>query len=694
VAGIKSIQKKLQGLTASEIAGEAILRARRAIAHAASRASSSIDSAYVSDDDLKLSLNGRPVSEIAERLREPGRISITAGISEIEETARNVREFYPESVEQTIEEAERVLTGRVQIFDHWCDVGRRVDWLRDPLSGTSWPLEHFTRVRLHPRTGADVRVVWELNRLHHLMTLGRAYALTKDERYTDEFLIQVALWIEQNPPGFGVNWVVAMEAAIRVINVLAAFEMLRLSPSMTDEAVALILKMIIAHGEFISSNLEYSHVVTSNHYLADLIGLFAIGLTVPELKQSQTWASQGAEQLLREMRRQILPDGVDYEGSTAYHRLVLEIYALFFGLSRQAGIEIPADCWERLEAMFDFSRHYLKPDGNAPVIGDSDDGRLIKFRTRPPTDHSYLMSLAALLLEQDRFKQSNRLDEEALWWFGAQGREAFESLAIDDREISSHGYTDAQIFIQRAGPLYSIIDCGDHGAGGRGSHAHSDALSFELYAFDQTFLRDPGTFLYNASERWRNRFRSTAYHNTARVDGRDISHIEEGELFSLGPNVRPVVNLWEATPERDVLDAEHNSYEGSESPVIHRRVMTFDKLDGYWIIEDLFAGKGEHDFEFFFNFDAGIEFVIEEGQRVVARSRKAALAIVPATGHTFEMRTDTRWVSPSYGTRLRSSGIIYRLIAGVPFESMFLLVPFRPGQEEKVQRIQEATVRA
>jgi hypothetical protein len=304
------------------------------------------------------------------------------------------------------------------------------------------------------------------------------------------------------------------------------------------------------------------------------------------------------------------------------------------------------------------------------------------------------MSLAALLLEQDRFKQSNRLDEEALWWFGEEGREAFESLGIDDREVTSCGYIDAQIFVQRAGPLYSIIDCGDHGAGGRGSHAHSDALSFELYAFDQTFLRDPGTFLYNASERWRNRFRSTAYHNTARVDGRDISLIKEGMLFSLGPNVRPLVNLWEATPERDVLDAEHHAYAGSESPVIHRRVVTFDKLEGYWIVEDLFVGKGEHDFEFFFNFDAGIELVLEEGQRVIARSRKAALAVVPATGHTFEMRTDTRWVSPSYGTRLRSSGIIYRLIADVPFESMFLLVPFRPGQEDKVTRIQEATVRA
>ncbi len=563
MAGIKGIRKKLKGLTAREIAAESLLRARRAITHTANRASGSIDSAYVSDDELSRSLGGVPISEIAERLREPGRISITAGLSDLEETARTVKEFFPESVRQTIEEADDILAGRIQVFEHKCDVGRPVDWHRDPLSGTRWPLEHFTRVQLRPRAGADARAVWELNRLHHLTTLGRAYALTGDERYTEEFLIQLASWVEKNPPGFGVNWVVAMEAAIRSINAIAAFEMFRHSPNITDDAVALILKMIIAHGEFISSNLEYSHIVTSNHYLADLIGLFAIGLTIPELKQSQGWASYGAEKLLSEMRRQVLPDGVDYEGSTAYHRLVLEMYALFFGISRQAGIEIPGECWERIEGMFDFSRHYLKPDGSAPLIGDSDDGRILKFKNRPSPDHSYLMSIAAVLLEQDRFKRSNHLDEEAVWWFGAEGREAFESLGVDDREMVSHGYIDAQIIIQRSGPLYSIIDCGDHGARGRGSHAHSDALSFELYAFDQTFLRDPGTFVYNASRRWRNRFRSTAYHNTVRVDGRDISRIEEDELFSLGPNVRPVINLWEATADRDVLDAEHYAYAGS-----------------------------------------------------------------------------------------------------------------------------------
>ena len=70
--------------------------------------------------------------------------------------------------------------------------------------------------------GSDVRVLWELNRLGHFITLARAYALTKDERYSAEFFSQLRSWDQQNPYGRGANWSCAMEVALRVMNLLAA----------------------------------------------------------------------------------------------------------------------------------------------------------------------------------------------------------------------------------------------------------------------------------------------------------------------------------------------------------------------------------------------------------------------------------------------------------------------------------------
>lgn len=659
-----------------ELAGEALLRTRRRISRAISGASDDPAQTYVSDEALQRSLNGRSIALVAHRIRSRGRRCLTPGLADLARTAAIVKESCPDSIAGARNEAEAILSHRITLFDKPHDLGGEIDWLRDPYSGVRWPLEHFARTPLVITPGADVRAVWELNRLQHLVVLARAYILTNDERCAREFVLQLASWNEQNPPRFGPNWKVAMEAALRAVNILTALEMFRESPEIDDEAIKLILKLLLAHGRFIRANLEFSYRAASNHYLSDLIGLFVIGTAIPEFGESEGWVSYSTRRLFLELDRQVLADGVDYEGTTGYHRLVLEIFLLFFTISRARGLNIPAHCRDRLETMFDFVRHYLKPDGTAPTIGDSDDGRVIAFKPRAANDHSYLMSLGAMMFESGKFKASNLPDEEALWWFGKNGYETFSALAPGEEPLS-RAFPDAQIFIQRAatshGPLYAIIDCGDHGTGGRGSHAHSDALSIEVFAFNRTFLRDPGTFVYTASEQDRNLFRSTAYHNTVRIDSEEISETRDGWPFVFAANVRPKVNLWESSPERDVLDAEHYAYKRLAAPVTHRRIFTLDKRAGFWTIEDIFTGEGRHLFEFFFNFDSGLNVALDNHERATVIDSGTTFRIEPAGVPGLEARIEPRWVSPAFKTRLSSSAIIYSLSAVVPLKVSFEL---------------------
>src|SRR5262249_44585240 len=177
---------------------------------------------------------------------------------------------------------------------------------------------------------------------------------------------------------------------------------------------------------------------------------------------------------------------------------------------------------------------------------------------------------------------------------------------------------------------------------------------------------------------------STAYHNTVRVDGLDISQASERELFAFVSNVRPKVNRWESDGDRDVLDAEHDAYERLAAPITHRRIVTLDKRERCWIIQDIFTGQGHHKFEFFFNFDDGLEAQIKSDLSVVVQDRRSALAIVPASGHAFETELVERWVSRAYGTRVRSSAIMYRFNGEVPFENLMLIIPYRVGEIEKV----------
>ena len=54
------------------------------------------------------------------------------------------------------------------------------------------------------------------------------------------------------------------------------------------------------------------------------------------------WQELGWEILIRELPRQVFADGVDFEASTAYHRLVLELFFLPACYRQSQGLAIPA----------------------------------------------------------------------------------------------------------------------------------------------------------------------------------------------------------------------------------------------------------------------------------------------------------------------------------------------------------------
>jgi hypothetical protein len=678
--------QKARGMTLSELGAESLLRLQRKTAKAYHRVIDDIEKSHITDKQLAYALKNSSIAQVTSYIRQGNSPHLTNGLADLENTTAIIKQQFPESVHQTFGEADAILNHQILIFNRALQFEQPIDWHTDIETGVRWQLLHHTHSPIAQGKSSDVRAVWELNRLHHLVTLGRAYALSKDERYTSEFIHQLTSWWEANPPNFGINWVVAMEAGIRATNLIAALDLFRASPMLTDIVIELILKMLLAHGRFIRANLEFSHRISSNHYLSNLIGLFVIGATMPYLQEANAWLKFSTAELLKEMNRQILADGADFEASINYHRLVLEIFLLFFTLSETRGVQLPEDLRAKLETMFDFVRAYLKPDGEAPLLGDSDDGRLLKFKERTSSEHSYLLSIAAVLFDKEKFRQSNQIDEEAIWWFGAEGLKKFARLPVGQMQPSA-AFNEAQIFIQRKDSLYLIADCGDHGAKGRGSHAHSDALSFELFAYGQTFLRDPGTYVYTASKPWRHLFRSTAYHNTVRIDRKEISEINPDQPFALGANVLPKINSWESDAERDVIDAEHYGYQRLAEPVTHRRIITFNKREGYWILEDIFIGKGNHLFEFLFNFDTGLQVRLAEEGCTMGYSKTSGLVIVPRSNHPFEIKQTCHSVSPSYRTRLRSSGIIYSLRADVPFKNVMMLIPSSKGAENVRQAV-------
>lgn len=568
-----------------------------------------------------------------------------------------------------------------------CFGGEEIDWNLDPLSGFDWPLVHHADINLMRNDGSDVRVVWELNRLAHLITLGRAYAVTDNQRFSTEFFRQLASWREQNPVGRGVNWNCAMEVALRAMNLLAAFEVFLRAPQMDEAELAQLLRMFDQHGAHIRRNLEFSHIATSNHYLADVTGLLWLGLMLPELAAASEWREFGLRELLSEMDKQILADGADYEASTGYHRLKLELFLYSFVLCHVNAIDLDQRYWDQLRGMIEYTRAYLRPDGSAPLIGDTDSGQAFPLVRHAGDDHAYAVALGAAVFHEPQLKfESVRAPEELLWTLGEQGVKDYQALP-DGGPAQSQAFADAGTYILRQDDLYLLFNASGSGVCGRGSHGHNDALSIEVSACGTAFIVDPGSYVYTADLHERQLFRSVAYHSTVEVDGVEQNTTDEQAPFIIGNEAQPRVISWESDLETDTVVAEHSGYLRLPHPVTHRRTVRFEKAKRFWMVQDVLRGEGEHNLSFRFHVAPGLKSKVRsDGTVEVCDKMNGARLLIVANGISVQAELEERFSSRDYGAKEPSISVCWTVRGSAPLTAQFVLVPVGANEDESERR--------
>jgi uncharacterized heparinase superfamily protein len=608
------------------------------------------------------------------------------------------RNLFPEETERVIESA-RLITkkhtwpllgfGEKEFGEPPPHAGCRrgdpgpINWHRDPLSGRIWPLDYHADIPLWHNDGSDIRVLWELNRLGHLITLGRAYALTREEKFAAEFFAQVESWRQQNPVGRGANWSCAMEVALRAINLLAAFSLFRGSRDLSEERLLMLLTMFDQHGAHIRRNLEFSHVATSNHYLADVAGLLWLAIMLPELAAAEEWRAWALAEMLREMDKQILPDGADYEASTGYHCFVLELFLYTFILCRANEIPIAPKYWRKLHAMLVYLSGILRPDGMTPLIGDADGGQVLPIVLRSANDHAYLLALGATVFKDSQFKLAwLEAPPELLWLRGEEGLRDYEQLPNSHEETSSQAFPDAGTYVLRHDDLFLVFNANGTQNGRPASHRHNDALSVEISACGRAFIVDPGSYVYTADLRERHLFRATSYHSTVQIDDIEQNTIREDAPFVSGVEARSRVWLWESTPERDRVIAEHSGYERLGQPVKHQRTITFYKPDRWWLVEDEIIGRGEHNAASRFHFDAGLEVSLFDDNSVMARDKMSGACLIVCSLDLHQSaELEAQFTSWHYGSRAESLSACWMTKVNAPAKLRWAIVPVCSGED-------------
>jgi hypothetical protein len=353
-----------------------------------------------------------------------------------------------------------------------------------------------------------------------------------------------------------------MDVAIRAVNWIWGYYFFSDSVILTDKFKINFFKSLFLHGRYIIEHLEFES--RNNHYLSNLVGLVYLGIFFHETLEGKNWLEKGLFGLQCEMELQVYSDGVNFEASIGYHRLATELFSSATILCMKNGIKFPEWYMRRLEKMFEFIYAYTKPDGSAPQIGDTDDGRLhilSNYGKWDKRDHRYLLPIGALLFNRyDFICNSQELNEDAFWLFGGNLVEN-EGMRLIKPIKGSLAFPEGGFYILRESDLYMIVDCLSPNKNFPQGHRHNSNLSFELFAYDKSFIVDPGSYIYTANKNMRNMFRSTKYHNVVQVDGEEQNSFNENEIFDMEANAQVKINEWKITEEYDFLDAEHDGYE-------------------------------------------------------------------------------------------------------------------------------------
>jgi len=547
----------------------------------------------LSDRKLLRILNKNNKKGVVQYFRERKKPNFFINFSERDKIIGLFRKEVPEELENIIKNADEICEHKFDLLGSGkVNLGEKISWHCDFKSGHCWdPKTFYLDIKYGDKKGVDVKVPWELSRFQHLAVLGEAYWLTGNEKYPKEFIEQVKDWIESNPPQYGVNWKCTMDVAIRVCNWILGYYFFKESEEITDEFLINFLKSLLLHGKYIERNLEYSEKLTSNHYLSDIVGLVYLGIFFKDTKEGEKWLDFGVKELKKEMKKQVYSDGCDFEASTCYHRLVLELFFFstllivindkdFRGENYREITEkiFGEEYTKRLYKMFEAVLYLLKPNGRMPQIGDNDNGRLHIFAKREVLDMRYLLTFGAIFFKEPKFKiREFGFSEDALWIFGEKGYNIWRNLRENNlKHIKTKAFPDAGWYVIRNNKDYCLISCGPNGQNGNGGHCHNDKLSFELMIDGKDIIVDPGTYVYTSYPEWRNKFRSTTFHNTIMVDGQEQNRFIENNLFSLRNDAKCKCLDFGEDDGKIWFEGEHYGYE-DKIKVIHKRKLIFSK---------------------------------------------------------------------------------------------------------------------
>ena len=366
-------------------------------------------------------------------------------------------------------------------------------WMPD-LDGASLYLKRFDteeilegRVKLLYEEGipggrdwhvAERSHLWNFN-LHYmefLIPLAAAYKEENDIRYYECFKEYCLRWILDNENGRGDGWH-PYTISLRLTNLWICISALG-ETFLKDQPFCKMLNGSM-YAQYLHLQKRLERHLLGNHYFENLKTVLLGALYFQEERTYRKYKRL----FTNEVREQILPDGMHYERSLMYHKIILEdIMRVAKSVYEKDG-ELYQKLCVTMQKMTDAVWSLEQGMGRTLLFNDAGDNV-----ARP---------LDCLL---------KSLKKE----FGI-------CPGVDAKKV----FPDAGYYCLEEEGIKSVMDAGKIAPDYMPGHSHCDGLSFELSWHGRPVFVNSGTGQYQG--RLRSYFRSTAAHNTIVVDGEEQS---------------------------------------------------------------------------------------------------------------------------------------------------------------------------
>ena len=423
----------------------------------------------------------------------------------------------------------------------------------------------------------------------------------------------------------------------------------------------------------------------NTHLTGEALGLFYLGILLPEFRESARWGNTGLEILTNELSRHVQRDGVYFEQSSYYHRYTTDFYLHLSVLLGRDGT-VPMRITRKLELLLDHLMYITRPDGTTPLFGDDDGGRLLPLSSRPANDFRATLATGAALFGRADYKfVAGGAVEETLWLLGPTALAALDQVEATEPERQSVAFREGGYYVMRDGwtpnSNYLLFDCGPHGTANCG-HAHADALSFDLAVNGRRVLVDPGTYTYTGSQEMRDWFRSSFAHNTLTVDN-ESSSLSDGP-FSWKTIARSECSSWISHERFDYVVAAHDGFNSLADPATHTRSILFLK-NNYWVLRDQVDSLGEHEITARFHLDSRVAQLQSKDNtvRVISANGSSSVLQMAVFARNGEWSKEQGWVSECYGERMEAPVFAFTVLANGSEELVTFLLPEVAGASNR-----------